>query len=63
MFSCQHIPHDKHGVRLHVDEKAELTMYSLGVPTVETNWSLRSDGRPQEPRFEGTGELADRVGA
>jgi len=61
VFSCQHIPHYKHVVRLHVDPDGDLTIYPLGVPTVERNWSLHPDGRPQEPWFEGTGELADRV--
>lgn len=61
VFSCQHIPDYKNMLRLHIDEEGGLTIYPLGVPTVETDWSLRPDGRPQDPWFEGNGNLADRV--
>jgi len=61
VFSCQHIPHYKHVVRLHVDPDGDLTIYPLGVPTVETNWSVQAEGQPQKPWFEGTNALADRV--
>lgn len=61
IFSCQHIPHYKNFVRLHVESDSGLTIYPMGVPTVETEWSLRPDGRPQDPWFEGEKELTDRV--
>ena len=61
VFSCQHIPHYKHAVRLHIAKDGGLTIYPLGVPTVETQWSLRPNGRPQDPWFEGESNLSDRV--
>lgn len=60
LFSCQHIPHYKHVLRLHVEADG-LTIYPIGVPAVETGWSLRPDGRPEDPWFEGTGPVVDRA--
>lgn len=61
LFSCQHSPHYKNFVRFFVGEDGKLTIYPLGVSTVETNWSLRSGGAPEEPWFEAESNLADRI--
>lgn len=61
VFSCQQIPHDKNFLHLHLADDGTLTMYPMGIESVEPNGSLRPDGKPQDPWFEGDGELANRV--
>ncbi len=38
-----------------------LTLYPVGVSSVETHWSVRPDGAPEDPWFEGSAPLADRA--
>lgn len=61
VFSCQHSPHYKNLLRLHVTDDGTLRMYPLGVPTVETNWQLRPEGGSQDPWFVGETPIANRV--
>jgi len=60
LFSCQHLPNYKHVLRLHVEADG-LTIYPIGVRAVETRWSLRPDGAPEDPWFDGETELTDRA--
>jgi hypothetical protein len=53
VFSCQHIPHCKNVLRLHLAEDGTLTMYPIGAPTVKTNWKLQSEAKPpKSPWFD-----------
>ena len=61
VFSAQHIPHYKNFLRLHVGADGELTLYPVGISSIETHWSVRPDGGPEDPWFEGSAPLADRA--
>ncbi len=61
VFSCQHNPHYKNMLRLHVADDGVLTMYPLGVPTVETDWQIQPAGNPDDPWFVGEKSIAERV--
>lgn len=61
VFSAQHIPHYKNFLRLHVGADGGLTLYPIGVSSVDTEWSVRPDGAPEAPWFEGSAPLADRA--
>jgi len=61
VFSCQHRPDYKNALRLRIDEDGALTIYPIGLTHVESNWSLQSDGAPQDPWFEGETPIAERA--
>lgn len=62
VFSCQHIPHYKNVLRLHVGDDGEVTIYPIGVPTVETNWELQSEATPpQAPWFDAKKPPSERA--
>jgi hypothetical protein len=61
VFSCQHRPDYKNVLRLRIDEDGALTIYPIGLKHVDSNWSLRPNGRPQDPWFEGETPVAERA--
>ncbi|PSQ96656.1 MAG: hypothetical protein BRD55_05070 [Bacteroidetes bacterium SW_9_63_38] len=61
VFSCQHIPDYKNVLRLRLDEEGDLTIYPVGIETVETKWSLQPDGTPEDPWFEGEKPISTRA--
>jgi len=61
VFSCQHIPDYKNVLRLRINADGALTIYPIGLKHVNSDWSLRPDGRPQDPWFEGKTPVPERA--
>lgn len=56
LFAAQHIQHRKNFLRMRIDAEGVLTIYPIGIPTVEKRWRLVPDGPRDAPWLVPTGD-------